>query len=103
MRALRIGGKGMAAEREPFPQAPRARRSRAQELVAQRLRGPHGDSRPPHHRMIDCAYRAEFASAARGEFAMPNAVVMCGGGQGAYDIVRTLGLAGIRSAVFASH
>jgi D-aspartate ligase len=53
--------------------------------------------------MIDCAHRAEFASAACGEFATPTAVVMCGGGHGAYDIVRTLGLAGIRSAVFASH
>ncbi len=33
----------------------------------------------------------------------PPAVVLCGGGLGAYDIVRTLGEAGIRSSVFASH
>src|SRR5436305_1092211 len=33
----------------------------------------------------------------------PTAVVMCGGGHGAYDIVRALGRAGIASAVFASH
>jgi len=31
------------------------------------------------------------------------AVVMCGGGHGAYDIVRALGYAGIASTVFASH
>lgn len=31
------------------------------------------------------------------------AVVLCGGGLGAYDIVRTLGEAGIPSLVFASH
>ncbi|HLX79790.1 MAG TPA: hypothetical protein VKS43_04325 [Burkholderiales bacterium] len=40
---------------------------------------------------------------ARGHRGEPAAVVMCGGGFGAYDIVRTLGLAEIGSAVFASH
>jgi predicted ATP-grasp superfamily ATP-dependent carboligase len=35
--------------------------------------------------------------------AAPSAVVVCGGGLGAYDIVRTLGLAGIGSVVFACH
>jgi len=34
---------------------------------------------------------------------MSKAAVMCGGGLGAYDLVRTLGRAGIESAVFASH
>lgn len=34
---------------------------------------------------------------------MSTAAVMCGGGLGAYDLVRTLGRAGIESAVFASH
>src|SRR4051812_21238664 len=34
---------------------------------------------------------------------VPAAVVMCGGGDGAYDMVRTLGRAGIESVVFASH
>ena len=33
----------------------------------------------------------------------PIAVVLCGGGLGAYDIVRALGQAGIRSTIFACH
>jgi D-aspartate ligase len=53
--------------------------------------------------MIDRAHRREPPGAARVESGMPTAVVMCGGGLGAYDIVRTLGLAGVQSAVFASH
>ena len=53
--------------------------------------------------MIDRAHRAESSVTRRVASDMPAAVVMCGGGLGAYDIVRTLGLAGIHSAVFASH
>lgn len=53
--------------------------------------------------MIGSALRMSLARAPRAGWAMPAAVVMCGGGRGAYDIVRSLGEAGIASAVFASH
>jgi predicted ATP-grasp superfamily ATP-dependent carboligase len=53
--------------------------------------------------MIHRANRTEPAGGAGIESGTPAAVVMCGGGLGAYDIVRTLGLAGIGAAVFASH
>jgi D-aspartate ligase len=43
------------------------------------------------------------ARAAGGPAPGISAAVMCGGGLGAYDIVRTLGRAGIGSAVFTSH
>ena len=49
------------------------------------------------------AHQTESPRRARGASSMPTAVVMCGGGHGAYDIVRSLGRAGIASAVFASH
>jgi D-aspartate ligase len=49
------------------------------------------------------AHQMESARQARAACAMPSAVVMCGGGRGAYDIVRSLGRAGIASAVFVSH
>ena len=53
--------------------------------------------------MIDRAHRVKPGGGARVESPAPAAVVLCGGGFGAYDIVRTLGLAGIASAVFTSH
>src|SRR3954467_2416771 len=54
---------------------------------------PGGNNPEPH-------LRETKVQEARGT---PTAVVMCGGGHGAYDIVRALGHAGIASTVFASH